>query len=259
MKTLTIDVAGMHCKSCELLLEKSLQKVENVEKVHANQSRGTVEISYSQNTPDRKTIESIIKQSGYTIGKEAKLPWFHADFGKYMETIFIALTLLAVYFGLEMGGFSFGNIGNLSSPTLGVAFLVGLTAGISGCMALVGGLVLGISAKWNQEHIHASKWHRFEPHLYFNIGRIAGFGVLGGLLGLFGSFVSLSPLMIGGLTVASGCIMLLLGANLAELSPRLSRVSITLPKFLGTPVASQKSPSPTLPPRERGLIFSKHL
>lgn len=228
----------MHCKSCELLLEGSLQKVENVEKVHASQSRGTVEISYTQNTPDRKTIESIIETSGYTIGKEASLPWFHADPAKYMETTFIVLILLAVYFGLNKSGFSFGNIGNLSSPTLGVAFLVGLTAGVSGCMALVGGLILGISAKWNQEHIQASKWHRFKPHLYFNIGRIAGFGVLGGLLGLFGSFVSLSPLVIGGLMVATGCIMLILGANLAELSPRLSRVSVTLPKFLGADIAN---------------------
>ena len=94
-----------------------------------------------------------------------------------------------------------------------------------------------MSAKWNEEHIHASKWHRFAPHLYFNIGRIAGFGIFGGLLGLFGSFVSLSPFAIGALTVATGLIMLLLGVNLAELSPRLSRISITLPKFLGAGVA----------------------
>lgn len=175
MNKLTIDVAGMHCKSCELLLEKSLRKVDGVEKVHASQSTGTVEISYAKDTPDEKVIESIIEKSGYTIGKEAKLPWFHADLNKYMETLLIVLVLLTVYFGLDMGGFSFGGFGNLSSPTLGVAFLVGLTAGISGCMALVGGLILGISAKWNQEHIQASKWHRFAPHLYFNIGRIAGF------------------------------------------------------------------------------------
>ena len=100
-------------------------------------------------------------------------------------------------------------------------------------MVLVGGLILSVSAKWNEENPNASKWHRFEPHLYFNIGRVLGFGLLGGLLGVFGSFVSLSPFAIGGLTVATGIIMFLLGINLADISPRLSKISITLPKFLG--------------------------
>lgn len=103
-------------------------------------------------------------------------------------------------------------------------------------MALHGGLILSISAKWNEKHLNASKWHRFEPHLFFNIGRIVGYGILGGLLGIFGSFVSLSSFAIGFLTVITGFIMLLLGINLSELSPRLSRVSITLPRFLGTDI-----------------------
>lgn len=234
MKKLTLDVAGMHCKSCELLLEKSLQKIDGVEKARASQSKGTVEISYGGDAPDMDVIESAIEKNGYRIGKESRLPWVHSDPKKYAEAAVMALAIVGIYALTKASGVSFGNAGNLSSPTLGVAFLVGLTAGVSSCMALVGGLVLGIGAKWNKDHIQASKWHRFEPHLYFNMGRIVGFGLLGGLLGLFGSFVSLSPLAIGGITVASGAVMLLLGINLTELSPRLSHVSITLPKFLET-------------------------
>lgn len=67
---------------------------------------------------------------------------------------------------------------------------------------------------------------------------MVGFGLLGGLLGLFGSFVSLSPFAIGTLTLVTGLVMLSLGINLADLSPRLSRVSITLPKFLGAGVTN---------------------
>lgn len=37
--------------------------------------------------------------------------------------------------------------------------------------------------------------------------------------------------------------MLLLGVNLAELSPRLSRISITLPKFLSAGVTKKNSAS----------------
>lgn len=111
-----------------------------------------------------------------------------------------------------------------------------------------------MSAKWNEEHLKASKWHRFEPHLYFNIGRIAGFGILGGLLGVFGSFVSLSPFMIGGLTVITGLIMLSLGVKLADISPRLSRVSITLPKVFGAGVANGGSVSKHLTALSTGAL-----
>lgn len=179
MNKLTIDVAGMHCKSCELLLEKSLKKVGGVERAKASQSKGTVEIFYNRNEPDTQSIESVIRGNGYTVGKEAKLPWFHSDPKKYTEAVVMALVLIGLYSIAQASGISLGTTRNLSSPTLGVALLVGLTAGVSSCMALVGGLVLGISAKWNQEHIQTSPWHRFEPHLHFSIGRVAGFGLFG--------------------------------------------------------------------------------
>jgi sulfite exporter TauE/SafE/copper chaperone CopZ len=233
----------MHCKSCELLLERSIQQIKGVEKVHADQSKGTVTISYADVIPNEKTIESIIKENGYKLGKEAKLPWFHTEIDTYIETILIVAVLFMLYIFVKMSGFSFGSFGDFSSPSLGVAFLVGLTAGVSSCMAMVGGLILSVSAKWNEEHMRASKWHRFQPHLYFNIGRITGFGILGGLLGIFGSFISLSPFAIGALTVGTGLIMLLLGINLSDLSPRLSKVSITLPKFLGSGVGKSDGAS----------------
>lgn len=142
---------------------------------------------------------------------------------------------------LKEAGFSLGEIGSVSSPTLSIAFLVGLTAGISSCMALVGGLILGISAKWSRENQDATRWSRFEPHVYFNIGRVAGFGILGGLLGFFGSFLSLSNLFLGAMTLLVGGVMILLGFNLTNLSPKLGSISITLPKFLSKNVDSEKS------------------
>lgn len=182
MKKLIVDVSGMHCKSCELLLERSIKSAKNVEKVQASHSRGTLEIFYSGSVPDKQEIESIITENGYTPGKEARAPWFHTNIQSYVEILFIALALFGAYMLAKMSGFSFGGFGDMSSPTFGVVFLVGLTAGVSSCMALVGGLILAVSAKWNEEQLNTSKWHRFEPHIYFNIGRIIGFGLFGGLL-----------------------------------------------------------------------------
>lgn len=137
MKKLTIDVAGMHCKSCELLLERSIKSVDGVETVSASQSKGLVEISFGGNMPDEQEIESIIMKSGYTIGKEPVRPWFHKDPLKYVEILLIASGLFVVYMIARKSGISFGGFGSMSSPSLSVAFLVGLTAGVSSCMALV--------------------------------------------------------------------------------------------------------------------------
>jgi sulfite exporter TauE/SafE/copper chaperone CopZ len=243
MKKLCIDVAGMHCRSCEILLEKSLAELPGVKKVSADQRKGTVEIDYDQKQPAAAAIEAVVRDNGYSLGKGRKLPWLNSNGDDYAETGVIALALLTVYYLLKTSGFSFGGLAGVAdSPTLAVAFLVGLTAGVSSCMALVGGLVLGISAKWNADHAENSRWSRFEPHLYFHFGRIVGFGILGGLLGLFGAFLHVSNTFLGLMTFAVGGLMLFLGANLTGLSPRLSATSITLPKFLGRNVgANQES------------------
>lgn len=129
----------------------------------------------------------------------------------------------------------------MNSPSLGISFLIGLTAGVSSCMALIGGLILGISAKWNQEHSESSAFSRFAPHLYFHLGRILGFGLLGGILGLFGSVIHFSNLFLGFTTLVVGIIMVLLGLNLTNLSPRLGSFSLKLPKFLGKNIDGEDS------------------
>ena len=65
------------------------------------------------------------------------------------------------------------------------------------------------------------------------MGRVLGFGLLGGILGLFGSVIHFSSLFLGATTVLVGVVMLLLGLSLTNLSPRLGSLSPKLPKFLG--------------------------
>lgn len=238
MKQIILPVSGMHCRACEMLLEKAIGKVPNVAHVIADQSAGTLTIEYSKTQPDIKKIEKIILENDYSIGVSKKVPWFSTNVDDYIEIFAIVVLLYIAYIFIQASGISMGNMGSVNSPTLWVAFMVGLTAGISSCMALVGGLVLGISAKWNQSHEHQSGWTRFAPHLYFNLGRVLGFAILGGLLGLFGSWVSLSTTFLGGMTIIVGGVMLFLGVNLTGLVPRLANTSITLPKFLGKNVGT---------------------
>ena len=73
---------------------------------------------------------------------------------------------------IKNSGISFDNIINNNEPSLPIVLLIGLTAGISSCMALVGGLILAISAKRNETHENQTPAKRIIPQLYFNSGRI---------------------------------------------------------------------------------------
>lgn len=122
-----------------------------------------------------------------------------------------------------------------------LAFLVGLSAGISTCLALVGGLVLGLAANYAKDHQSASALDKFKPHLYFNLGRIISFFILGGLLGLIGQTFKISSLANSALTLFVGFVILLLGFKILEIFPILNRIKLSLPASLSRKIKTNNS------------------
>jgi sulfite exporter TauE/SafE len=128
----------------------------------------------------------------------------------------------------------------IANPSRGGLLLVlalGLTAAVSTCMAMVGGLVLGFSAS------HAAAvgatgsalpafTTRMRPQFAFNAGRIIGFGILGAALGAIGSTVGLPTRIMGVLALAVAVVMFLLGIRLTGISPRMAAWSPRLPAGL---------------------------
>ncbi len=243
MQKINIHVTGMHCHSCEVIIEKSLIKLSGVSKVIAKQNKWTIEIFFEWQEPDLQKIEEIIKQNWYSLWIGGKIPWLSHNIDDYLHIWITLLILLIIYLIFQLSGISIWNIWDITTPTLWVAFLVWLTAWISSCMALVWWLILWISANWNQWKENDSRWSKFQPHLYFNLGRVLWFWFLGWLLGLFGSFISMSNIFLWSMTVFVWIIMLLLGLNLTHISPKLWNISITLPKFLWKNIWNNNSSS----------------
>ena len=121
-----------------------------------------------------------------------------------------------------------------------MALAIGVIAGFSTCMALIGGLVLGLSARFAEKHPTATSIQKFRPHLFFNLGRITAFFVLGGIIGLFGSIFSLNGSTMGVMTVFVGIVMIILGLQLTELFPKLSNKGITLPAGIARAIGLKK-------------------
>ncbi|MEK7565722.1 MAG: sulfite exporter TauE/SafE family protein [Patescibacteria group bacterium] len=232
MKKITIDIEGMHCHSCELLIEQELAKIGNIRKIIIDQGKGTAEIQY-EGQLDSQEIEKAVICAGYCLGKDEKplISKNPRDWQDLAKAGIILLFLFLVVRELGLFNLSFTNSSNYYS--LPVVLLIGLTAGVSTCMALVGGLVLGASARFAEKHPAASTVQKFKPHLYFNLGRIISYVIFGGVIGYAGSFFQLSTTFYGFLIIIAGMVMLLLGTQLIEIFPFIKNVTFTLPKAFG--------------------------
>ena len=223
------NVKGMHCRSCEILIEDNiLSKVEGVKKVDVNYHKGIVKVYYNQQNISDGQIKKAIEDSGYSMGVGLKEPFLSKDSMVYIELFFAGGVLLFIYFLMKIFGVFNLSYGFGDSPGLVVVLLIGLTAGISTCMALVGGIVLGISARHATLHPEATSAQKFRPHLFFNAGRLVSYVLLGGVIGLVGSAFRFSSPVLGTLILLVGIVMLFLGLKLIEVFPRLK--SFALPK-----------------------------
>ncbi|MBK8596171.1 MAG: cation transporter [Holophagales bacterium] len=177
---INLPIRGMTCRSCELLLEESLGAVPGVKHVRVRRTRSSATIVIGDQPVDEASLERAVEEAGYSVGHE-HVPWFSRDIAAYFH-VFLGIAILGIVaLSLALGGFSLPSFGTSStSMTFSVALVVGLTAGFSTCMALIGGLVLAVSARFSKDNHHLTRWQKFQPHLAFNTGRVVGFGILGG-------------------------------------------------------------------------------
>lgn len=228
-----------------MLIEKELLKVPNVARATVHHHKGIAYIDYQDNLDDKAVIKAI-ENAGYSQGIDQS-GWISCDPQDYKELGTVFLLVMGTFLlakGLGVFGLTDSIAGNYNS--LPVVFLIGLTAGVSTCMALVGGLVLGASARFSADNPGATGLEKFKPHLLFNLGRIVSYFVFGGVIGLAGSFFQLSTSILGGLTVLVGIVMLVLGGQLVDIFPRLKKISFTLPKSVSRLFGIQEQTNPVL-------------
>ncbi|MCS7001728.1 MAG: sulfite exporter TauE/SafE family protein [Dehalococcoidia bacterium] len=230
MPKTTVPIRGMHCRACELAVEDEIVKIGGVRRATADAQRGVVAIDYATRTPPMDAIANAIRRAGYEVGERGPTPLLNADIRAWRDAGVTAIGVIAaLWWWSQSGLLNLAPVGG-AEPNYAVVGLIGLAAGVSTCMALVGGLALGVSARFAEQRPDLTAAERFTPHLFFTAGRWAAFFVFGGLIGQLGQVVQLSPLALGALMIVAGLVMLLLGLQLTTLLPRLRTVSVTLPK-----------------------------
>ena len=267
MKKLNLKVKGMTCSACEVLVERNLRKAKGVHSARVHRAREEVivdcdddvslellqkelpeqyTLSYEEkydpnsnkegNQNQSNSIErnnnSQIDEKNPIKNKIIKSSIISLDKKKYAEIGAVLVIILAAYLILKHFDFSFNDIGVTDNMSYGFIFLIGLVASASTCLAVSGGLLLAVAAKYNERHPNLEGWQRFRPHIYFNIGRIVSYTLLGGMVGLIGSVFMLSAKAHGIITLAASGLMVLMGIQLLHIFPFLSRIHVKMPKFI---------------------------
>jgi sulfite exporter TauE/SafE/plastocyanin domain-containing protein/copper chaperone CopZ len=232
-KYIKIPIKGMHCRSCEILIEENLKEIDNIKSVDISYKTGEATIYYDGNTPPTSQIHKVINDSGYSVGVNETLPFITRNKKEYVNLGIAFLFLTVIYFILRGLGLTNLNLTpDISSPSWGLVILIGVVAGFSTCMALVGGLSLGLSTKFIESHPTATTSEKFRPHLFFILGRILSYTLLGGVLGMIGAVSQLSSMASGIVTALVGIVMLIMGLQLINIFPRLTKLKLTLPKSI---------------------------
>jgi len=60
-----LKVSGMHCASCAVSIDDSLEDLEGVRKASTSFARGRTKLEFDQTTVDLETVRSVIGELGY--------------------------------------------------------------------------------------------------------------------------------------------------------------------------------------------------
>ncbi len=230
------------------MTENTLQELPQVEKAKTNLAHHSVEVTgdFGDKTSEQIALELSLPLSahGYTLSLEKtvqKISWSEFAWAVPFAVLFIILFIFLQKTGLI-------NLVNAGEVSYGTAFIIGIVASLSTCMAVVGGLVLSMSATF------AKEGDKVRPQALFHLGRLISFFVLGGMIGAIGANFTLSTTGIFILSVLVGIVMLVLGINLLDVFPWAKKFQVTMPKFLSKHALGVTQVNHTLTPFLIGVV-----
>src|SRR3989344_1337617 len=229
-------IKGMHCQACEVWMERRFRKISGVKKVEADYATGIVKVTYDSE-PSVLELNNSIKDAGYSVVIEDEINRGSKGADEqektdYLEVVMYFIIVLGIYAALKPIGI-LPHLSLTDNMSYGFIFLLGIVAAFSTCLAVSGGLLLAVAAKYNEMHSSLTGWQKFKPNIYFNIGRIFSYTFFGFVIGAFGSVLTLFPFGSGVLTIIVSIVMVLLGFQLLNLFPWLRRFQPKMPKFIG--------------------------
>ncbi|MBU0615641.1 MAG: sulfite exporter TauE/SafE family protein, partial [Nanoarchaeota archaeon] len=258
MKTAKLKVKGMHCNSCETLIERAAQKVEGVISIKADYAKETAVIEYDENKVRIDTIKTAINEKGYDCEEIDH----HQNKKHNEEYLTVDKRLIGTILGIAglfvVGYFLFHLTDGFAIPQIsqnmgyGLLFAVGLLTGFH-CVGMCGGFVVSYTAN------DAQKGKKpYKSHFNYGLGKVISYTVIGAIFGLIGSIITFTPMIRGVAGILAGLFLVLFGLNMLGFMPWFRRFRLRSPKSLNNMVGkkSTESKSPLVIGLLNGLMIA---
>ncbi len=234
----TYFVSGMHCGSCEVLLQKKISKLNGVRDVKASLQDGSVRITYHKgHKPQIAELNDEFAELGYSFSKNEITP---AQTQSTWAQALVFMVLFGILYIIVEDTKLFGRFTLDESSSLPAFFGLGVIASLSSCAALVGGVLLAMSRQWNQLYGGVDEGKRLTPFVLFNVGRLISFAILGGLLGVIGSFFQISLQFTAVLIIAVSVVMGIVGLQMVGVS-WAKRFRLGFPRFISRYASDERN------------------
>jgi sulfite exporter TauE/SafE len=158
--------------------------------------------------------------------------------------VFVAISIALILFQSDSNTVKISDNSGVMSQLL-VAFVTGITTGGLSCLAVQGGLLASSLAHQieqdymvHAEHTRKAKYktnprsNSALPIFLFLVAKLVAYTLLGALLGLLGSYLTLSPMTRAMLMIAIGVFMLGNALRMFNVHPIFRYFSVEPPKFI---------------------------
>jgi uncharacterized protein len=254
-----LNINGMHCNSCERLIEDGLKEKDGVYKVSASYVREVVAIEFDSEKISESEIKNELNKLGYDVidnkneevednetkkevkeSSSDKIGWF-VLIGSIIGLMFIIywFFLRGINVEIPVGG---------ETGSILLLFLVGILTGFH-CISMCGAFVVSYTTK------NAMMGHKgYKQHLFYGGSKVISYAIIGGIFGLIGGIFAFSIGLRAGVAIFAGLFMI--AYALSMLGIKFFRKFQFNPKFLSrwAAKASHDAKGPYKRPIVTGLL-----
>jgi sulfite exporter TauE/SafE/copper chaperone CopZ len=217
-----LRVRGMTCVNCAEKIKRGLLKLPGVERADVRFQDGTARVTYDPAQIREVDLVHAVEAAGYAVGGNRTARQLAQGAASIAAVALVYLLLNRVGAGALAGALPLAEAG----MGYGMLFVIGLITSVH-CVVMCGGI--NMSQCMGAGGANKTRTGAMKPSLMYNLGRVAAYTVIGGIVGAVGSVISLSSAAKGAVQIAAGVFMVIMGLNMTGLFPWLSRLVPRMP------------------------------
>lgn len=234
MRTLTLQIGGMHCQGCETIIEHAVAALPGVRRAKADYSSEVLVVTFDPTRHDAGAIVRVVEDHGYECLLQApRHSWKRAA-----SHVLVVLLAVVAMTWLLIEGEALADRWDIQhferGMSYGLLFLVGLFTGFH-CVGMCGGFVVSYTANAAAR----GRRHSVLPHVFYGLSKTLSYTLIGGGFGLLGSIIAFTPEIRGMAAILAGGFLVLFGLHMLDWFPALHRIGINMPRSLARFVSKE--------------------